>query len=85
MKSAVIHSRIESEIKEKAERILRRLGMTPTEAIRMFYTLITLNDGLPFPARIPNERTERTLRESREGRNLESFKSLDDLFKSWES
>ena len=85
MKSAVVHSRIEPEIKEQAERVLRRLGITPTEAIRMFYNQITLNDGLPFPVKIPNELTEKTLRESREGKNLESFDNLDELFKSWES
>ena len=83
MKNAAVHSRIEPEIKEKAESILHRLGVSPTEAIRMFYTQITLRNGLPFPVDIPNEETEKALKDSRAGRNLESFKSVDELVKSW--
>jgi DNA-damage-inducible protein J len=84
MKSAAVHSRIEPEIKNKAESILRRLGVSPTEAIRMFYTQITLRNGLPFTVDIPNKETEEALRDSRRGRNLERFDNVDDLFKSWE-
>ena len=55
MKTAAVHSRIDPETKLKAETILQRLGMTPTEAIRLFYTQITLRNGLPFPVEIPND------------------------------
>jgi len=43
MKTAAVHSRIQPEIKEQAEGILQRLGLSPTEAIRMFYTQIARN------------------------------------------
>jgi DNA-damage-inducible protein J len=79
MKNAVVHSRIDPETKEKAESILHRLGVSPTEAIRMFYTQITLRNGLPFSVDIPNEETERALADSRSGRDLERFDSVDDL------
>jgi DNA-damage-inducible protein J len=79
MKNAVVHSRIDPETKEKAESILHRLGVSPTEAIRMFYTQITLRNGLPFTVDIPNEETERALADSRSGRDLERFDSVDDL------
>ncbi|MCD8482056.1 MAG: type II toxin-antitoxin system RelB/DinJ family antitoxin [Verrucomicrobia bacterium] len=59
MKSAAVHSRIEPEIKQKAESILYRLGVSPTEAIRMFYVQIALRNGLPFPVEIPNEEMRR--------------------------
>lgn len=83
MKTAAVHSRIEPEIKEKAETILHRLGVSPTEAIRLFYTQITLRNGLPFTVELPNQETEEALRDSRSGRNLERFDSVDDLVKSW--
>jgi DNA-damage-inducible protein J len=82
MKTAAVHSRIQPEIKQQAEDILSRLGVSPTEAIRMFYTQITLRNGLPFDVSIPNETTEKTLKDSRSGRNLERFNSADELFKS---
>jgi DNA-damage-inducible protein J len=85
MKTAAVHSRIQPEIKQQAEDILQRLGLSPTEAIRMFYTQITLRNGLPFEVLIPNEETEKALEDSRSGLKLERFKSADELFKSWDA
>jgi len=84
MKTAAVHSRIEPEVKAKAESILKRLGVSPTEAIRMFYTQITLRNGLPFSVDIPNETTEMAMNDSRTGRNLDHFENVDDLMKTWE-
>jgi len=83
MKTAVVHSRIQPEIKEKAEKILQRLGLSPTEAIRMFYTQIALRNGLPFDVSLPNDETIKALEDSRNGRNLERFDSPEKLFESW--
>jgi DNA-damage-inducible protein J len=83
MKTAAIHSRIDPETKARAEMILHRLGMSPTEAIRMFYTQITLRNGLPFTVEIPNEETEKALDDSRSCHNLERFESVDALIESW--
>ena len=84
MKTAAVHSRIEPETKEKAEGILRKLGLSPTEAIRLFYTQITLRNGLPFPVAIPNEETAQAMVDSRKSRNLSTYSSTDELFKSWD-
>ena len=85
MKTAAVHSRIQPEIKEKAEGILQRLGLSPTEAIRMFYTQIALRNGLPFDVAIPNDQTIKALEDSRSGRNLERFDSTEKLFESWDA
>jgi DNA-damage-inducible protein J len=84
MKTAAVHSRIQPEIKEQAESILHRLGLSPTEAIRIFYTQITLKQGLPFEVAIPNATTRKALEDSEKGINLTSFNSVDDLFESWD-
>jgi len=84
MKSAVVHARIEPETKREAEGVLAKLGITPTEAIRVFYRQISLRQGLPFPVAIPNARTAATLRKSRRGQDVEDFATLDAMFKSWE-
>ncbi|NHZ71746.1 MAG: type II toxin-antitoxin system RelB/DinJ family antitoxin [Aquificales bacterium] len=85
MKTATIHARINPDTKTQAEAILRRLGMTPTEAIRIFYTQITLQNGLPFTVTIPNDLTAATLTRSYRGEDVEKFDSLDEMFESWES
>jgi DNA-damage-inducible protein J len=84
MKTAIIHARIEPQTKQKAEGVLRRLGLTPTEAIRIFYRQISLRGGLPFPVAIPNELTSSTLEKSRRGEDIEEFESVEALFKNWE-
>ena len=48
MKTSAVHARIEPQTKEKAEEILRSLGLTPTEAIRIFYKQISLR-RVAFP------------------------------------
>lgn len=82
-KSAVVHTRIEPQTKKKAEGVLRKLGMSPTEAIRLFYTQICLRGGLPFPVLIPNKLTKKTLEKSQRGEDVQSFDSLDEMFDSW--
>ena len=84
MKTAAVHSRIEPETKEMAEGILRKLGLSPTDAIRLFYTQITLRNGLPFPVSIPNEETAQAMEDSRKNRDLSTYSSTDELFKSWD-
>ncbi len=83
-KTATIHARIEPQTKKKAEKVLMKLGLSPTEAIRLFYHQICLRGGLPFGVHIPNETTVKTLRKSRQGVDVETFDTPDELFASWE-
>ena len=53
MKDAVIRARIDEALKKEAERVLGRIGLSTTEAIRMFLTQVTLHKGIPFPIVAP--------------------------------
>lgn len=53
-KSAMIRARIEPELKNKAEKLLERLGLNATEAITLFYRQLLLQDGLPFEVIVPS-------------------------------
>lgn len=75
-KSETIRARVEPALKREAETVLDKLGMTPTEAITLFYKQVTLYRGLPFPVHIPNAATRRALDEARSRKNLESFESV---------
>jgi DNA-damage-inducible protein J len=83
MKTSAVHARIEPQTKEKAEEILRSLGLTPTEAIRIFYKQISLRGGLPFPIAIPNKLTASTLKKSQRGEEVQEFESIEGMFNSW--
>lgn len=75
-KSKMIRARVEPALKHDAEAVLDMLGMTPTEAITLFYKQVTLYRGLPFPVRIPNAATRKALREARSRKNIETFGSI---------
>ena len=75
-KSKMIRARVEPELKHDAEAVLDKLGMTPTEAITLFYRQVTLYRGLPFPVRIPNAATRKALRDAKDRKNVESFETV---------
>jgi DNA-damage-inducible protein J len=80
-KSKMIRARVEPALKRDAEAVLDKLGMSPTEAITLFYKQVTLYRGLPFPVRIPNAATRKALQEARSRKNIEGFESLGDWAK----
>jgi len=57
------------ELKQEAEYLLKQIGLSPSEAIRAFYTQITLQRGIPFDMRVPNQAT------------LEAFEEFEDKTK----
>ena len=76
-KTETIRARVEPEIKRRAESVLRELGLSPTEAIRMFYRQVILRRGLPFAVEIPNAETQAAMREAIAGENLSELCDLD--------
>lgn len=54
-RAAMIHARMEPELKQDVESIFRALGMTTTEAVTLFYKQVKLRHGLPFTVEIPDE------------------------------
>ncbi len=80
-KSSTIRARMEPDLKDKAEHIFRKLGLTTTQALTLFYKQVELRKGLPFDVAIPNETTLRTLTDTDSGRNLVICKDADDMFK----
>lgn len=79
-KSATIQARINPEVKREAQKILSQLHISMSEAIAMYLTQITLHKGIPFEIKIPNELTQKTLKESENSKNLHRVDSVNDLF-----
>lgn len=82
-KTDTIHMRIEPEIKEEADSILNRLGMTTADAITIFLNQVILNGGLPFEVKlpVPNETTLKAIYEADNNINLHKFDTAEDMFK----
>ena len=82
--SAIIHARIDQETKTTTEFILEKIGMTPTEAIRLFYRQIAIRKEFPIELRVPNKLTASVLSKSDKNKEIESFQSTRELYSSWE-
>lgn len=78
-KTDMIRARVEPGLKREAEAVFSTLGLTATEAIRLFYRQVTLQHGLPFAVKIPNVATREALRQAAEREDLTEYDSLDDL------
>lgn len=52
-KTANVNSRMQSDIKQQAERILERLGIPRSVAIDMYYRQIIAHSGIPFSVTLP--------------------------------
>ena len=75
----MIRARIDPELKQLAETILDSLGLNTSDAIRLFYKQITLNDGLPFPVKVPNAETIQAMRDAEAGK-VTRYRSAAEMF-----
>lgn len=80
-KSTNLYVRIEPDIKEKAEEILSKLGISASSAINMFYKQIILQQGLPFEVKLPSEKITDISQLSEKELNEKLEKAYEDMLK----
>ncbi|MEL6408518.1 MAG: type II toxin-antitoxin system RelB/DinJ family antitoxin [Chloroflexota bacterium] len=73
-----IHTRIDADVKAEVSQIFSRLGLTESDAIRLFYSQVQLHQGLPFAVKIPNDDTIAAMQEDLS--NAKRYDSVDALF-----
>lgn len=79
-KSGTVQVRMPEDLKQEVNSILNTLGLTPSEAVLLYYKQIALNHGLPFEIKVPNRQTSKAIKEARAGKGLKKYESTDDLF-----
>ncbi len=81
-KTLTLHTRIEPDIKEKADAILAELGISTTEAINMFLRQVIRYRGIPLDLRVPNAETIAAMDETEEllTRGVSRFSSREEMF-----
>jgi len=84
-KTATIQARINPDLKKRAQKILNKLNISMSEAISLYLTQVTLQRGIPFDIKIPNELTEKTLEKVEKNQNLHEVSSIDELFREIDS
>jgi len=72
-KTEQVNVRIEPRIKKAAEAVFNELGLTPSQAVKMFYRQAALQQALPFTVSIPNRGTLEAMRELDQGEDPRRF------------
>jgi DNA-damage-inducible protein J len=78
-KTETIRARVDARLKADAEAVLDKLGLTASEAIRLFYRQVALRKGLPFDVKLPNAETRRAMKELDEGKDVTRYDDFDDF------
>lgn len=78
--NAVVRSRIDAEVKDRAAAVLGGMGLTVSDAIRIVLTRVANENALPFDLK-PNKLTRQTMRKTAKGREVHSAKNAADLFR----
>ena len=70
---------VEPDLKQQAEEVFSTLGLSPTEAITLFYKHVALHHDLPFAVNFPNAETQEALQQAEDRENLIEYGDLDEL------
>lgn len=84
MSNVTIQSRVSPELKQQAEAVFAALGLSTSDAIRIFLQQSVNVGGLPFQpiAKRPNQETLAAMEELENGGG-HVFRSAADLFADW--
>ena len=82
MSDSVIRSRIDPIIKEEATQVLSSMGLTISDAIRIFLYRVVSERAIPFSLKMPNPTTLSAMRSSDKG-DVETV-TIDDISKEWD-
>lgn len=77
--TTAVYARIDTDLKENAESILSKLGISPSSAIQMLYSQIVLTRSLPLSLKLPSARPTAIGGMTREQIDVELQKGIDSL------
>ena len=78
--NAVVRSRIDAKVKDRATAVLGEMGLTVSEAIRIVLTRVANDNALPFDLK-PNKLTRATMRKTSQGKGVYRAKDARDLYR----
>ncbi|MDY3868332.1 MAG: type II toxin-antitoxin system RelB/DinJ family antitoxin [Pyramidobacter sp.] len=75
-----IRVRIDSGTKARAQEKLAQMGLTISDAVRMFLVRIDEDGRFPFVPEVPNSRLRKTMAEQEAGIGTKQFATAAELF-----
>lgn len=79
--TSILHVRLDKNIKTQGNAVLAAIGLTASDAIRLFYHRIIAEQAFPFELKVPNSTTIAAMNEVPEllANRGERFKDSDEL------
>ena len=83
--TSMLHIRVDDDIKEQATLALTAMGLSVSDAVRLFLRRVVVDQAFPLELKVPNAQTQAAMKESRammaRRRNGENrFASADEMF-----
>lgn len=82
--STMIHVRVDEQLKKNATQALEAMGLSVSDAVRVFLTRVAADQALPFALQVPNAETQQAMLEARQLTQAR-FNRADDLFHALEN
>ena len=81
----MIHVRVDDTVKEQATEALAAMGLSLSDAVRLFLKRVVIEQALPIELKVPNAETQAAIQESRamgRARFANAQELFDDLEKA---
>jgi DNA-damage-inducible protein J len=82
--TTMIHVRVNEDLKKEASQALESMGLSVSDAVRVFLTRIAADQAFPFAIQVPNADTQAAMLEARTMTKAR-FNRSEDLFDAIES
>ena len=78
--NGILRLRIDEDLKKEAIETANAMGLTVSDAVRMFLVRFVADKRFPFLPEVPNETTLAAMKEAEAGEG-KVYKNVDDFFK----
>jgi DNA-damage-inducible protein J len=80
--TSMLHIRVDDDIKEQATEALTAMGLSMSDAVRLFLRRVVVDQSFPLELKVPNAQTRAAMEESRAmmAARRDRFASSDELF-----
>ncbi len=80
-KTAEIRVLLEPSLKKKSRKILDEIGMSESEAVRIFFRNLVNRKEFPIELKVPNEETIKAMEDVDKGNYSKGYSDVDEMFK----
>lgn len=80
--TSILHIRVDEDTKEQAAEALNSIGMSVSDAVRLFLRRVVIEQAFPIELKVPNAQTLAAMQESRKmmAKRNARFNSATELF-----